>query len=90
MQQQLSEIEARALTEIAAVIDAGQLTELKIAYLGKKGELTGLSRTMGQLTAEERPLFGAAVNRAKDAVEAAFSIKMAELNRAGNGGAASS
>jgi len=81
MQQQLSEIEQRALADIAAARDAGQLTELKIAYLGKKGELTGLSRMMGRLDPAERPLFGAAVNQVKDAVEAALAAKMAELSR---------
>lgn len=40
MRQQLAEIEARALAAVAAAASAEQLAELRVAYLGKKGELT--------------------------------------------------
>ena len=82
MQQQLAEIESRALAAIAAAQSAEQLTELKVAYLGKKGEITSVSRTMGQLSPEERPVLGALVNQAKDHVEEAVGAKMRELKLA--------
>ncbi len=82
MQQQLLEIQARALAAISQATDGARLTELKVAYLGKKGEITSLSRMMGQLDPAERPLFGGLVNQAKDAVEAALAAKGAALGQA--------
>lgn len=82
MRQQLAEIEARALAAVAAAASAEQLAELRVAYLGKKGELTAASRMMGGLSAEERPAMGALVNQTKDKVEQALSARMAELRQA--------
>ncbi len=79
MQQQLAEIEARALAAVHEAKSAEQLAELKVAYLGKKGEITSVSRMMGQLSPEERPVLGAAVNQAKSNVEQAVARRMAEL-----------
>ncbi len=62
---------ARAAREaIAAAADARALEELRVRYLGKKGELSGVLRGMGQLPAEERPRVGEAANRVRDEVEA--------------------
>lgn len=82
MQQQLAELEAKALAAIAAAASPTQLTEIKVAFLGKKGELTLVSRQMGQLPAEQRPAAGALVNQVKDRVEAKVAEKMAALKRA--------
>lgn len=79
MQQQLAEIEARALDAVAAAGSAEQLAELRVVYLGKKGEITAVSRMMGSLSPEERPAMGALVNQTKDKVEQALAAKMAEL-----------
>ena len=49
--------------------DLKQLQDLKVKYLGKKGELTGLLRGMGSLSLEERPKMGALVNSAKQEIE---------------------
>jgi len=82
MQQKLAEIEQRALAAIQEAQSADQLAELKVAYLGKKGEITSVSRMMGQLSAEERPVMGALVNQTKARVEEAVATKMTELKRA--------
>ncbi len=82
MQQKVAEIEAKALAAVEAAADGAQLTELKVAYLGKKGEITQLSRMMGQLDAAERPAFGALVNQVKGRVEAAVAAKMEQLQAA--------
>jgi len=79
MLEQLKEIEAKALAAIGETISAEQLIEIKIAYLGKKGELTALSRQMGQVAPAERPILGAAVNQVKNTVEAAVMDRMAEF-----------
>lgn len=82
MQEKLAELESKARAQVAAAADADKLTELKVAYLGKKGEITQLSRLMGQMSAAERPAFGAMVNQAKANVEQAIEQRMAELKQA--------
>lgn len=82
MLEELKQIEAEALAAVANAADAEQLTEIKVAYLGKKGKITAVSRQMGQVSPEERPALGAAVNQAKGAVETAISSRMAEFRSA--------
>ena len=77
MLEQLKQIEAAALAAVANAENAAQLTEIKISYLGKKGELTAVSRQMGKLSPEERPVMGAAVNQVKTDVERAINERMA-------------
>ena len=79
MLEELKRIETEALAAVAGAADAEQLTEIKVAYLGKKGKITSVSRQMGQVSPEERPALGAAVNQAKGAVEAAIAARMAEF-----------
>ncbi|MGE5561015.1 MAG: hypothetical protein ACM3XN_08250, partial [Chloroflexota bacterium] len=68
----LNEMRARlnalvAETRIAvATADEGALRDLRLNILGKKGELTAVLRGMGALSAEERPIMGAAANEARD------------------------
>lgn len=82
MLEELKQIETEALAAVAAAADADQLTEIKVAYLGKKGKITAVSRQMGQVSPEERPVLGAAVNQAKGAVESAINARMAEFRSA--------
>lgn len=82
MLEELKQIEEKALAAVNSAANAEQLTEIKVAYLGKKGEITAVSRQMGKVAPEERPALGAAVNQAKNAVETAISVKMAELRAA--------
>ncbi|MCK9905946.1 phenylalanine--tRNA ligase subunit alpha, partial [Frankia sp. Cpl3] len=71
-----------ALEQIGQAADIQQLQELRVKYLGKKGELTELLRGMGSLSAEERPAVGQLVNEVREALETAFSGKQAELEQA--------
>ena len=82
MLEELKRIEEKALAAVNSAANAEQLTEIKVAYLGKKGEITAVSRQMGKVAPEERPALGAAVNQAKNAVETAISVKMAEFRAA--------
>ena len=54
MEQQVEKIKQTALSEIKNVNDLHDLEEIKVKYLGKKGELTAILKTMGTLPAEER------------------------------------
>lgn len=48
-------------------------------FLGKKGELTGVLKTMGKLSAEERPVMGQAANNVRAAIEEKIETVRAEL-----------
>jgi phenylalanyl-tRNA synthetase alpha chain len=79
IQDQIAEMERRALAELQAASDLVALDDWRIKYLGKKGELTGLLRGMGSLPAEERPLVGQAVNTAKNMLETAAAEQTTAL-----------
>ena len=69
MQEKLLAIKEDAFNEISAAENSGTLEEIRVKYLGKKGELTTILRGMGSLTPEERPIVGKLVNEAKSEVE---------------------
>ncbi|QBQ55547.1 phenylalanine--tRNA ligase subunit alpha [Nitrosococcus wardiae] len=80
--QALSEIVAEARQSVSAAPDLETLDELRVHYLGKKGELTGYLKELGQLSAEERPIFGKAVNEAKQAVQLEIEARRSVLEQA--------
>jgi phenylalanyl-tRNA synthetase alpha chain len=67
---QLEALAKGARDDIARAADEKALEELRIRFLGKKGELSAVLRGMGQLSAEERPKVGEVANRVKADVEA--------------------
>ena len=83
---QLDEVIARAQAEIDGASDAAAVEELRVQYLGKKGFFTEQMKTLGSLSAEERPAAGARINQAKEQVQSALNarrdaMQAAELNR---------
>lgn len=58
MKEQLAKIRAEALAAFEGAADAAGLDALRVKYLGKKGELTGVLKMMGKLSPEERPVMG--------------------------------
>ena len=54
MKQKLEEIRARAKEQLESVSQLGDLEALRVAVLGKKGELTVILKSMGTLSKEER------------------------------------
>ncbi|MDY3361622.1 MAG: phenylalanine--tRNA ligase subunit alpha, partial [Clostridium celatum] len=70
MQEKLLAIKEAAFNEISTAENSTTLEEIRVKYLGKKGELTTILRGMGSLTPEERPVVGKLVNEAKNEVEA--------------------
>ena len=83
MKQQLEQIKQEALAALEAANSPAALEELRVKYLGKKGELTAVLKMMGKLTAEERPVMGALAN----AVRADIEAKLEECNTAANAAA---
>ena len=69
MKERLEAIRAEALRQIAASEGLERLNDVRVAFLGKKGEMTALLRGMKELAPEERPAFGQMVNEAREAIE---------------------
>ncbi|NHC35468.1 phenylalanine--tRNA ligase subunit alpha [Scytonema millei] len=76
---QLETLRQEAQTAIADADCLERLEELRVAYLGKKGQLSAIMRQMGQLSAEERPQFGAIANTVKEAVQAGLDDRRTKL-----------
>ncbi|MFN4263743.1 MAG: phenylalanine--tRNA ligase subunit alpha [Thioalkalivibrionaceae bacterium] len=71
-----------ALAAIAAADTARALDDVRVKFLGKKGQLTALLRRAGALPPDERPAFGQAVNVVRDALEEAIDHRGREVARA--------
>ncbi|MGY3892716.1 phenylalanine--tRNA ligase subunit alpha [Aeromonas enterica] len=73
--QQLEEVVGQAKAEIEGVNDVATLDEIRVKYLGKKGFFTEQMKTLGALSAEERPAAGAVINQAKQQVQDALNAR---------------
>ena len=82
MKEQLAKIRAEALSAFGSVKDAAALDELRVKYLGKKGELTAVLKQMGRLSAEERPAMGQLANEVRAALETALDTASGKLAQA--------
>ena len=69
MKEQLEKIRQEALDALSKASDTNELDALRVRFLGKKGELTGVLKSMGKLSAEERPVMGQAANNVRAAIE---------------------
>ncbi|MEA5510148.1 phenylalanine--tRNA ligase subunit alpha [Crocosphaera sp. UHCC 0190] len=69
LETELQTLQQAAQKEIAAVTTLEDLEQLRINYLGKKGQLSQILRGMGKLSAEERPRVGSLANDVKDALQ---------------------
>jgi len=78
----LEDILSTALSAVASAGDAPALDDVRVKYLGKKGELTGLLKGLGKLSPEDRPAAGAEINTAKEALQEAISARKADLDNA--------
>ena len=67
MRETLEKIKKEALDALSD--PSAQIEELRIRYLGKKGELTAVLRGMGKLSAEERPVIGQLANEIRAEIE---------------------
>ena len=79
MKEQLADIRAQALAALEAAPDSAQLEQLRVRYLGKKGELTNLLKQMGQLPPDQRPAMGQLANEVRAALEAALERRAQAL-----------
>ncbi len=79
--QQLDELVAAADEQIAAAADLSALDAVRVAYLGRRGELTARLKALGDLPASERPTAGQAINRAKQSISARINERRAALEQ---------
>ncbi|MCI9057101.1 MAG: phenylalanine--tRNA ligase subunit alpha [Oscillospiraceae bacterium] len=82
MKEQLAKIKEEALASFQAAATAADLDELRVKYLGKKGELTAVLKQMGKLSAEERPVMGQLANDVRAALENALEACSKKLEAA--------
>ncbi|MEG6520812.1 phenylalanine--tRNA ligase subunit alpha [Desulfotomaculum sp. 1211_IL3151] len=72
MEQKLRNLSQEALTALGAAHTPEELNDIRVKYLGKKGEVTQVLRGMGALSAEERPKLGQVANEVRVAIEKAL------------------
>ncbi len=81
MKDQLEKIKAEALAKIEASDALEKLNEIRVAYLGKKGELTSVLKSMKNVAPEERPKVGQMVNDARALIEEKLETTRQDLAR---------
>ena len=69
MKEKLSQIKEQTLAKIAEAQDASVINEIKVAILGKKGELTQVLKSMKDVAPEDRPKVGQMVNEVRQNIE---------------------
>ena len=79
MKETLQRIRENALSAISS--QNADLEQIRIQYLGKKGELTSVLRGMGALSSEERPIVGQMANEVRAAIEEALAEKAQSLKQ---------
>ena len=79
MKEQIESIKEKAMQKIAEATNMQTLNEVRVEFLGKKGELTAVLRGMGGVSPEERPVIGALVNEVRDTLESKISEEETKL-----------
>ncbi len=80
--ENLEALAAEAAAKIAAAEEGRALEQLRVDYLGKKGQITELLKGLGKLSAEERPAAGAEINRVKQTLAEQIAERKAALESA--------
>ena len=82
MRQELEAIRMQASQELKQAAEQKALENLRIKYLGKKGELTAILKKMGSLSPEERPVIGQLANDVRSFLEDELTQRARELREA--------
>lgn len=78
----LQTLVSQALTELEHATDGAAVEALRVRFLGKKSQLSELSKRMGQLGEDERRAFGAELNAARVAITEALNARKTDLDAA--------
>ena len=79
MQEKFGLLVNKANEKLLNVSSVKDLTDLKVEFLGKNGEITALLRGMKDIAPDQRSAFGKAINELKEKVESLFNLKEKEL-----------
>lgn len=79
MKEILEKIKKNAIEELNNVVDKETIENIRVKYLGKKGELTKILRGMGGLTSEERPIIGKLANEIRKNIEEIIEGSLKEI-----------
>ncbi|MFA5515883.1 MAG: phenylalanine--tRNA ligase subunit alpha [Desulfuromonadales bacterium] len=82
MKEKLEGMLQQARSAMHEADSEGALQEVRVRFLGRKGELTSIMKDMGRLSAEERPVVGALANRVKEELEAGLENRGRQLREA--------
>ena len=82
MKELMQKLREASLQAVSQAPNMEMLEEMRVRYLGKKGELTGILRQMGKLSAEERPAMGQLANQLRADIEAAIDARREILSKA--------
>lgn len=80
MKNKLEQMKETVLNEIEKIDNLDALEKIRIAYLGKKGELTDILKGMRDLSKEERPVIGQVANEVREAIEEKLESVKKELS----------
>lgn len=80
--ENLASLVSEALQQVQSAKSLETLDAVRVDYLGKKGKISALLKTLGKLSAEERPAAGAKINEAKQSVQEAINKRKIELETA--------
>lgn len=80
MKEQLEQLKSTAHKEIAAATDLDNLEALRVKFLGRKGQLTNILRSLSTVTPEERPALGQAANDIKHTIADALKARNRTLS----------
>lgn len=80
--ENLESIIQQALAAVAAAAEGATLEQVRVQYLGKKGEISLLMKELGKVAPEQRPQMGALINQAKERVEVALNERKQTLESA--------
>ena len=82
MKDRLEEMLLAAGAAMTEANSEGALQDVRVRFLGKKGELTTIMKEMGRLSPEDRPVLGALANRVKEELEALFALRLQSIREA--------
>jgi phenylalanyl-tRNA synthetase alpha chain len=81
IENQLTTLQQQAKNAIATTSNTEELEKLRVNYLGKKGELSQILRSMGKLSAEDRPKVGSIANEVKEDLQSQLDLQRQQLQQ---------
>jgi phenylalanyl-tRNA synthetase alpha chain len=81
MKNALERIKQEAILALENATEAVELNQIRVSYLGKKGQLTAILRGMGSLSAEERPIVGKLANEVRGTIQDAIDRRVKEIEQ---------